>query len=181
MVNLSVGQLSLPIGSVLTGQPEVIGDSVLSGAAASVSFQFQPVYRAVMVSGYIHKDGTANTAYLTFNGDTGANYSRQTIEVDGAGNNAQRVTGASNYLLYWSAIAASMEAHFEALVTKTTAAAKAQVVHIGDFDRAGPTICIELSGGEWSNTADLLSRIDIGATTGNFAAASSFTLWGWRL
>ena len=176
---MTVGALSLPLASVLTGQPEVIGSSVLSAAAAAVSFQFPAVYRAVLVEAYIKNDANAKTVTVYLNGDSGNNYSRQYIDADGATVTGARGT-AGRFDINASGIAASASASFTLLVVKSTAAAKAQLITSCSYNPATPPR-LDIRGGEWSNTADLLSRIDIAALSNNFAANTSITVWGYRL
>ena len=72
----------IPLSSVLTGEPEVIGYKVLTATAASVRFDFQPMYRMVQVDGFILRDANANTTQLRINNDSGANYAYQYINAD---------------------------------------------------------------------------------------------------
>jgi len=180
---MPVGTLSLPLGSVLTGQPEVIKSTVLAAAAASVSFTFPPVYRAVQVEAFIKNDANCNKrCYLRINNDSGANYSHQAIEAYGSGVSAIRTTADSKIIIdtEFNGIGANARASLSFLVTKTTAASKAQMVAIsGDDDPA--SIVLVLVGGQWNNTTDLMSRIDVLPSANNFAANTAITLWGYRL
>ena len=175
---MPVGNLSLPLGSVLTGQPEVIKSSVLAAAAASVSFQFPSVYRAVLVEGWT-KDTVSAFFYIRVNNDTGANYTVQQIEVGSTSVTGSRLTGQTK----WSGpgvtgIAGQLQ--FSLFIAKTTAAAKAQMTMIASIGLAA-SIGMDITGGEWGNTADLLSRVDIFPSGGNFDVNTSITLWGFRL
>ena len=174
---MPVGTLSLPIGSVLTGQPEVIGKSTLAAAAASVSFQFPPVYRAVMVEWWINTSQDA-AIWLRLNNDSGANYSRQYIGANGVTVSGARETESKIRTV--NSTGGTDGASASILVVKTTAAAKAQVIQTGGM-LAPASIRLELIGGEWNNTADLLSRIDILPSAGNLDTNTAITLWGYRL
>ena len=175
---MPVGALSLPISSVLTGQPEVIGHSVLTGAAASVSFQFPVVYRAVLVEWWINTSQDA-AIWLRLNNDSGTNYSRQYIGANGATVSGARATGETKIGTV-NSTGGTDGASASILVVKTTAAARAQVIQTGGM-LAPASIRLELIGGEWNNTADLLSRIDILPSAGNLDANTAITLWGFRL
>ena len=179
---MSVGTLSLPISSVLTGQPEVIGHSVLGGAAASVSFQFPPVYRAVLIEMWDKQSGGGGTRLMRFNNDSAGNYSTQFINAYGATVDGLRRTAATSIRIDNEAGATlSTKGSVSILVTKTTAAARAQAVWIGGPTEAPASIRLALGGGEWNNTTDLLSRIDIIDGGGAMVANTSITLWGYRL
>ena len=177
---MTVGALSLPLSSVLTGQPEVIGHSVLAAAAASISFQFPSVYRAVLVEAYIKRDANAGAVWMRLNGDSGNNYSYQYISATSTTVAGARATAQAQWLLdVTSTIDANSYQSFSALVMKTTAAAKAQLVDVSSYDPAA-SIGLELTGGEWGNTADLMSRLDVLSASNNFAAGTSISLWGFR-
>lgn len=178
---MPVGVLSLPLGSVLTGQPEVIGSSVLAAAAASIRFDFPPVYRAVLVEAFIKRDANAGDVWLRLNGNTGSNYSYDYASANSGTVSAGRVTAQAQWLLnVYSTIDANSYQSFSALVTKTTAGANAQLVSVSTYNPAA-SMGLEITGGQWSNTADLMSRIDVLSSSNNFAANTSITLWGYRI
>ena len=177
---MSLGVLSLPLSSVLTGQPEVIGHSVLAGAAASVRFDFPPVYRAVLIEAYIKKDASGGNVYIRCNNDSGVNYSYQYIHAQDVTVTGARQTGATQWnLSVVTTLQGDSRMSLSALVVKTTAAARGQMVGVFNYNDAA-IIRAELAGGEWNNTTDLLTRIDVSTPTGNFAANTSITLFGWR-
>lgn len=179
---MPVGALSLPLASVLTGQPEVIGSSVLAAAAASVSFQFPPVYRAVLIdAAYIKFVTASGSIYLRCNGDSGANYAQQKITANGATVAGARLTAQAQINISNDNIGAGDDSVSSILVVKSTAAAKAQMTWIEDHEAGAPAPYLVLGGGEWGNTADLLSRIDLLASANSFAINTAITLWGYRL
>lgn len=176
---MPVGVLNLPLGSVLTGQPEVIGSSVLAAAASSIRFDFPPVYRAVLLSGWTqHTVGSYE--YLRLNGDTGSNYINQNIGVSGASISGGRLTAQAQFNndQVVSGIAGMFNP--DILIIKSKAAAKAQVLQLSSTQIVA-TIGLSLYGGEWNNTTDLLNRVDIYPSGGNFDTNTSITLWGLRL
>lgn len=177
---MPVGNLSLPLGSVLTGQPEVIGSSVLAAAAASVSFQFPDVYRAVAFEVFIKKDATNGSIQARLNNDSGANYSYQYIYASGASVGGARSTGQTLTYLGIDSPGSNGRWACSGLVVKTTAAAKAQMLTIASEGLAAAIVVSQI-GTEWNNTTNLLSRLDIIQSAGNFAANTSITLWGYRL
>lgn len=175
---MPVGTLSLPLGSVLTGQPEVIGSSVLAGAAASVVFKFPTVYRAVLIECYLKVGAGNGRMSITFNGDTGANYSYQRIDASGATVTGARATGQTSFTP-GQGTGVSPAVELNMLITKTTAAAKAQVVSQW-ANKAVAAMTYEVSGGEWNNTADLLTSVTFTGAE-DLATNTSITCWGWRL
>lgn len=178
---MPVGTLSLPLGSVLTGQPEVIGSSVLTAGAASVSFQFPPVYRAVLIECWDKQSGGGGSRLLRLNNDSAGNYSAQIITASAAAVAGVRRT-AQTSIRVDAELAAdlSTKGSMSILVVKTTAAARAQVVVITNPPKAPADIALGLVGGEWNNTTDLLTRVDIVDAGGTMVANTSITCWGWR-
>lgn len=175
-----VSALPLPLASVLTGQPEVIGSSVLAAAAASVSFSFPSVYRAVLVEAHIIRDANAATTWIRANADSGNNYSYQYINASGVTVTRARATAQAQWVLdAVDTVDASARHQFSALVVKAAAAVRGQLLVASGYDPAA-TIKLELTGGEWNDTTSLLSRIDVLSSANNFASGTSIVLWGYR-
>lgn len=173
-----IGALSLPLASVLTGEPEVIGSTVLAAAAASVRFDFPPVYCTVLLEAYFKRDANTTALYLYLNGDTGGNYQRQQFSAYGSSTDAARQTSQTQIRLDISpSLAGNQRSSASILIVKTTAAVRAQVSSLLGFN-ASPVLTF-LSG-EWNNTSSLLSRVDAAPSSDNFAANTSITLWGYR-
>lgn len=178
---MPVGPLSLPIGSVLTGQPEVIGSSVLAAAAATVTFQFPSVYRAVQVDAYCKKDATGNTLSALLNNDSASNYTYQYVETSGTTTTAGRSTTTAMYLTN-NGVGANVSASFTLLIIKSAEALKGYSILINSVNNGSGVNPILINyAHEWNNTTTLLSRVDIRSDSGNFAANTSMVLWGYRL
>ena len=181
---MPVGNLPLPLGSVLTGQPEVIGSTVLTAITNQIRFDFQPIYRAIFISMWAN-NGTADLIYPQFrlNNDSGANYQIAAIYATGASqsnSNLANETSIYNYGIVGGILTP------QALITKSAASVKAQYIDLESGRSTGADINLGMVAAEWNNTTDLLNRIDAFATfftspTRYFGVGTSVTLWGYRL
>ena len=89
-----------------------------------------------------------------------------------------RSTGQTLIRLSQEGIPANGSGNFTVIIAKPAAGVKAQVISQAGEDSS--SISLALTGGEWSNVADLITRIDVVVNGGgsNFAAGSSFLLEG---
>lgn len=159
---------------------EHIDTQVLSGAAASVSFaSISSVYKAFRLTAHMKNDASAASLQLRLNNDSGSNYDYQNLRVStGAVAGAALQQAVSVQVVTSASLAANLWAHMTFLITKEAAADQAKVYAAGTVDTAANTPETHSSSGNWRNVADLINRIDILKSAGNFAVGSRFTLEG---
>ena len=163
---------------------EEIASTTLGSAAASVSFTTGlSGYAFYRLTIYIVNDANAKQVYLRLNNDSGVNYSYQNIRGTGSTIDGAQATGQTQLLLApTNNLAASIHASYGVLISKPAAGVKAQVVsRAGNNAGVGANVILELVGGEWNNTADAISRIDVLASANNFEAGTSILLEGLAL
>lgn len=158
-----------------------IESTTLGSAASSISFTTGLAdYKFFRLTAYIQNDANAKQVYVRFNNDSGSNYSYQNIRGTGTTVDGARATGQAQILpAPTSNLAASEQASYSLIIAKPAAGVKAQVVsRAGNNAGVGANVILELVGGEWNNTADAISRIDVLASSNNFAAGTSILLEG---
>jgi hypothetical protein len=153
-----------------------IGRTTLGSAGDTITVSGLPVYRylKIFVSA-IDTGGTIN-GLLTFNNDTGANYSRR-YSSNGA---ADTTTTGQNSLLAHSVTSASP--HFAEITVYNVASDEKTVVFFaGDAGTAGAANAPgRVEGvGKWANTSNSITRVDItNGGTGDFAIGSEVVVLG---
>lgn len=164
-----------------TRRMEFIARTQLTGAAASVSF-------ATGLSGftkffllcYIANDANAKVVYLRFNNDSGANYAQQMVYAEGTTVGGYRHTGATQLQVdgVGTTIAANKAAVIVVEVSKPVAGevARATLRMASDSNVVG--VSLASVAGEWTNTADLINRIDILTNANNITTGTRIVLWG---
>lgn len=151
----------------------VLGSQVLESAAASVSFPgISTTYRMFRVTAYIVKDGTNGQVRLRLNADSGSNYDDQLLRGDNTTVSASRTTSATQ-LTTGNTITASNVAAIEIVIAKQLAASTAMMLSRMFM---GSAQILDSKAGRWNNTADLISRIDLLSSSGNFAAGTTVVL-----
>jgi len=155
---------------------EQIEAITLDGAAASVSFASGlTAYQFFRLTAYILNDANAKDVLLRINNDSGPNYATQTIEAVASSIVGARVTGQTSNALTVINFDANRTGSFGLLIAKPAAGVKGQVLALNGINTSNLLV---LAGGEWSNTADLINRIDVIASSNNFAAGTSILLEG---
>ena len=155
---------------------QLIESTTLASPAASVSFTTGlTAYKFFRLTAYIANDANAKDVLLRFNNDSGTNYATQTIDAASTTVAGARATGATSNALTITDLAASEEGSIGLLIAKPASGVKAQVTALNGVN-ASPSLL--LAGGEWNNTADLINRIDVLASSNNFAAGTSLLLEG---
>lgn len=165
-----------------TKRMEFIARTTLTGAAASVSFNPVPSdFRKFFLVGYLVKDGTADEPLLRLNNDSGANYVEEELSVTSTTVAVERKTAQTSIeLTANNAIGASDVGLIMIEISKPLAGEVARVTNRTSFVDPSLFIWYAALAAEWSNTAALISRIDILAASGNFAANTTILLWGSR-
>jgi hypothetical protein len=166
-----------------------ISETVLGSATATVTFSSIPgSYRNLMLTIVARSAAAANFTdiYAQFNGDTGANYSREGVIAQSTGNAQNVQTSSSANAPIGGVAAANSLANAPGIVTiiipnyAGTVFAKAANSQFGAMN--GATVGTWLAMTEsfyWNNTA-AISSILIGVVGGsNFVTGSVFTLYGY--
>ena len=177
MLPLSAQPLWLPTENLAAGPWEPVCAPVrLASAAASVSFQSIPAqYVMFRLRCEIIKDASGATVSLRFNNDSGANYDYQRLTGNGATVAGARATGGTSIPMTLS-IDASSTTTFGVVIAKPIAGANGLTV--SDCVYTATDLTSTYHAGRWANTADLINRIDVINSVGNFAAGSIFYLEG---
>ena len=152
-----------------------IGSTTLSAAAPSVTFSSGlSGYKFFRLTIYIVNDANSGQATVTLNGASTA-YAEQRVQV--ASTTVIGSRSAPAYLVATDGIGANHRGNISLLIAKPAAGVKAQgILQSGQGDTTA--INLNLNGGEWDNTADLISSITINKSSGNFAAGTSILLEG---
>lgn len=162
---------------------EEIETVTLGSAAASVSFTTGlTAYKFFRLTVFIKNDANAKTASIRLNNDGGTTYARQYLAAQSTTVLGARSTGQTSALL--NVVGGDIDANSylsaSVLIAKPSASVKGQLTIHSGYDPAA-LMTMELWGVEWNNTADLISRIDVIASSNNFAAGTSVLLEGLAL
>ena len=159
-----------------------IDTQILTGTAASVSFaSLSTNYRMFRLTCFAEMTADMNIL-LRLNNDSAGNYSyaevtNTTAVATATAQTAILLNGTLNFNS-----GATDEALFEILITKQVAAQKAKTLSRMSGPNAGAdNVGLCDTAGHWTNTADLISRIDVLTSTSTFMADSRFTLEGMRI
>lgn len=159
---------------------DVIDSTTLGSAAASISFATGlSGYKLFRVTAYIVKDGSNGLGVLRFNNDSGANYSYQRLLGAGTGVLAQRSTGQTSYdFAAGAGLKSNDPSTLSAVIAKQVTGSPAMVLSDCVIDEDGTALYNVNVAGIWSNTADLISRIDLVSSSGNFDTGTVAVLEG---
>ena len=158
----------------------VIDSTTLGSASASISFATGlSGYKLFRVTAYFVKDATNGSVRVRLNNDSGTNYDVQRLYGSSTTVGAGRSTGQTGILLNGGGVPqASQTATAEVIVAKQVAGSASMVLGRLVYQASGPVLMEENTASRWNNTADLISRIDLIATTGNFDTGTVAVLEG---
>lgn len=165
----------------------LIASSVLSGAAASVTFSSIPgTYNNLMlvVCGRTNKAGTIDNVIVAFNGDAAANYNLQFMFATGTGTNIQ--SGLANGVvptagtISGNTATAGRQGCFtmQILGYAGTTFQKISTAN-GTFDAGVSGLQTYQVALNWTNSAAITSLVITPQSAGNFLAGSAFYLYGY--
>ena len=155
---------------------DVIDSTTLGSAAASISFATGlSGYKLFRVTAYMIKDGTGGNAQLRLNNDSGANYDDQRVQGFVTSTPSGRATSQTYVLL--AQLDASTAGTIEIIIGKQLAGATGMILSESTQLVSGYFVTRYVAG-RWVNTADLISRIDLISSGGNFAAGTVVVLEG---
>ena len=161
-----------------TRRLEFIARSQLTGAAASVSFATGlSGFTKFFLVAYVVNDANAKNIKLRFNNDSGANYSHQFLTATDSTVSSSRTTGALSIQLLGvgTGFTGSNVSLSIVEISKPVAGEVARATVRSGFNT---TILIEDFAGEWTNTADLINRIDVVASSNNITTGTHVLLYG---
>jgi len=165
----------------VTSRMEFIARTQLTGAAASVSFQTGlSGFTKFFFVFYLENDANAKDVKLRLNNDSGTNYSAQWLQASGGTVSGNRLSGTFDHLRInrSTTFAASSVMLGRMEISKPVAGEVARITMSLSFDGTSVGILYQPMAAEWSNTADLINRIDVSADSGNYAAGTRILLYG---
>jgi hypothetical protein len=171
-------------GNLYAASYESIATTTLGTATASVTFSSIPATYTHLQLRYIARSSRTQTqGYIVtrFNGDSGTNYSRHTVEGDGAAassNAESTVSYGSQYQIPAASASASIFGGgvIDILDYANTNKYKTLRAATGDDRNGGGRIY--LTSGLWQNTAAITSIVFTEYNGFNFEQYSSFALYG---
>jgi hypothetical protein len=153
-----------------------ITTQTLGSTAAYIDFTSIPsTYTDLVVQCSLIGSSGAGYIYMRVNSDSGANYSRQELQGDGASITAQYVSGEGLAYIHSKVLGTGyVPVRVEMLEYKNTSVYKSWVCR--GADAASSTSIV---AGLWKSTS-AITDIRIAVTTATFAVGSTFTLYGIR-
>lgn len=168
------------LGAGVAGPWDVIDSVELGSAAPSVSFQsIDSKYKMFRVTAYLINDANVASFLLRLNNDSGSNYNRQLLQGLDTTVSAVRTASATSIEVTGGiAVAASGIVTLEAIIAKQVAGSAGMVlVGVTQPTDAGALYTARVAG-QWANTSDLINRIDLISSAGDFAAGTVVVLEG---
>ena len=180
------------IAAIMGGGTAAVGDyqsiqTVNASAGGSAYLEFTSIpstYTHLQIRG-IARNSTSGVGtqvgYITFNSDSGANYSLHRLQGDGASATASG-TASTAYITTATEVQSGDTANvFGAFVVDIldyASANKNKTVRSLDGVDANGSGIIALRSGAWYNSSSAISTIRITASSNNFLQYSSFALYG---
>ena len=152
----------------------LIQEQVLGSAVPSVTFGSIPqAYTDLYIEIETGPNTSNSDGSITFNGDTGTNYSRTYVLGNGSAASSGRDGAATGIHLLWTdASGGPFVAHYDIMSYANTSIFKNLLAR-----ESGATWAVDAGVGLWRSTAAITS-IAFTTAVGNFAAGSTFRLWG---
>lgn len=162
---------------------EHIDTQVLAGAAASVSFTpLSDEYRRWMLCVYAVMSVVDDAIAIRINNDSGGNYSTQELKAVSTVVSGSRDAARASILVNQN-IESALVGQAMLIISKPTAGVVGRgTLQVSQMDNAAtPAITLLTYAVEWTNTADLINRLDVLTNAGNnFAAGTRVVLFGAR-
>lgn len=161
---------------------EHLDTQALTATAASISFQnLSTAYKAFRLTLFISPTAPMDV-YVRVNNDSGNNYELAWVGAPSATPASATAAGLAQWQL--TNIADSVAAEpvtANLLIAKQLASLRGGISGtVGYTNDSTGTPNVEILAGNWSNVADLISRIDVIASTSTFAIGTRVTLEGMR-
>jgi len=184
LLNVISGVLGEATAPVTNSYESIATVTVGSGGSSSISFSSIPsTYKHLQIRAIMRGTGTAGTVdyyALTFNGDTGSNYSTHRLDGNGSTAYAQSSSSGTSILNFCVPNANTTAGIFGAAIfdildyAATTKNKTVRVPSGADTNGGGQ---VNFDSGAWYSTAAVTS-IGISVPAGNFSQYSSFALYG---
>ncbi len=158
-----------------------LSEQTLGSPVASVTFSgLDTSYTFFRLTLQNSQETAGGGTSLRLNNDSGANYEYQKIAINATTRTGARVTGADHIQLFhnFPAAVAGEGGHGSVVISKPVTGEEAQVVGNSGIQQSGNVMISSLLGAQWNNTADLVDRVDLVPTAGNFETDSRFLLEG---
>jgi hypothetical protein len=170
----------VPISNKLTSQLIVLADSTLSAAASTITFDVEGVrYPMLWFKAYTFQDTSSGRAYIRLNADTGSNYNFTISRWDNTSTGTSRSTSQTFMdTAYDNAGTGSDEGQaLDGIIAKPAAASRGTMYLRSTLFKGGEP-AIYRSTGEWTNTANHITKVTFYPSAGNFDAGSYFQIYG---
>ena len=186
MLNTLAGIIASSGGAAAGGDFESIATvTVGAGGSSSIAFSSIPsTYKHLQIRGITRSTSTGSgteASLVTFNSDSGSNYSYHTLRGDGSSATATG-SASTTFMVFWGSVHAGDTANtFGASVVDVLDYADTNKYKtlraLGGIDTNTTVDYIVLSSGNWRSTS-AVNAITISCASGNFAQYSSFALYG---
>lgn len=173
-----MGSIPLPVAPTVTTMWTQRATSVLGAPSATVTFSGLTDRQYRLTANFAPT--AALTARIRANNDSGTNYEQQWLYAFAGSNTGARTTGNT----YWqdgnaATIAADLASGLQYIIQKGLAAQHAHIVSASTrHTTAGNNQDAVMGSGRWTNTANLITRIDVLTSTSTFKTGSVFTVEG---
>ena len=152
---------------------DLIASNVLSSSASSVTFSSIPAtYRDLILVDSLTPTGSGIASLITFNSDSGANYSFVYMLGDGSSTGSAQNTGQTFLASCYSSATVRGVGIMNIMDYSATDKHKTVITK-----RKSPDTFVIAYAQRWANTA-AINSITITANTGSFASGSTFYLFG---
>lgn len=160
---------------------EELGRTTLSGAGDTITVSSLPARRYLQIRTICIATGGTINANLTFNGDTGANYTVSRISVDNTGVVSSAAASAQTSVPLAGTATAANRVHTVDIVN-ISSIEKAVTFIENLLNTAGPANVNSMRSGvaKWTNTTNAITSVTLnnGAGTGDFAIGSELVVLG---
>jgi len=165
---------------------EAIASTSISSTTATITFSSIPSsYEHLQIRVYARNSDSASNRFmtLTFNSDTGTNYTRHYLEGNDSNLSAVGTLGETSCTVGRMAANSAAANTFGSAIIEIVDYASANkyttVRAFGGFDTSNTTGYLQFASGLWLNTA-AVSTITLGFTSGSFLSGSTASLYGLR-
>lgn len=159
---------------------ELIATATLGAPATGITVGgISTDYRMFEMVGWTLKDANTGQYQIRFNNDGGSNYNYELVNAANTSFGATQRTAAYTGILNSPGSDASTAGAIVATFSKPITSVRAGLVALWSYITSA-AIVAELTGGDWMNTADQITRVDLLAISNNLATGSTITLGGAR-
>lgn len=173
--------ITTPVAWEPAGAYDSLASITLSSSTQSITFAGIPSgYKDLQIRAIAKSTSSQDSIDLTFNADTGNNYSYHSMYGNGSSTGAEGIASRANIPTSLPAVSSANTNIFSAgiidLVNYASTSKNKTVRTLAGFDTNGAGT-VYLSSGAWLSTA-AISSVTLTCRSYNFAASSSFMLYG---